>query len=274
MDDYIIDMMNSEAERRLADMLNITYDELNSLSFEIETDQSDDGLIYRYRVEFSDDSPNEILNKIERLEKNGRTVHLEPWELDSEYDYDEQFEAIIENKNYLEKFETEISNLETLVLLKIPDDVLKSILNRQIYIGVIGTMETFLSEAFLNLTFDNDIYFRNFIETHPEFKQRKFELREIFAENEKLRETAKKVIIDTIFHNLPSVSLMFKDTFQIEFPQIKIVYEHVLKRHDLVHRNGKTKEGLIVETDDIAIDQLIKDVRQFVLEIASILKLN
>lgn len=264
-----IEMQEQESDRHLADLLGITYDELTELDYEIETDESKDGLVYNYRVEFdTDNSPKNILQKIKNLE-DGCRVYLQPWDLEQDYDYEEQYDAITENKEYLQKFRDELSNLKSLNALAVPDKSLKDILTRQLYISVIGTMETFLSDAFINLTNDKDEFFRNFIETHPEFKKRKFELREIFEEYDKLKETAKVVMLDTIYHNLPSVSQMFKDTFKIDFPSIKEVYECVLKRHDLVHRNGKTKDGTPVEPDENALNELIKKVSEFVEEIAN-----
>ena len=266
-----MEMQEQEDDRRIAKILEISYDDLMELEYEIETDQSKDGLIYNYRIEFSEDSPKEILEKISRLE-DGCRVYLQPWELDEEYDYDEQFDAITENKEFVQKYKDEIANLEVLTHLKMPDEVLKAVLNRQMFIGIIGTMETFLADVFINLTFDNDKYFRNFIETHPEFQKRKFELKEIFEQSDKLKETAKKVMLDTIYHNLPTVREMYRDTFEIDFPKIKEAYEYVLKRHDLVHRNGKTKEGEIVVTDEKAIEGLIKTVNELVFGVAE--KLN
>ena len=266
--DKAIEMHEQEGDRHLADLLGITYEDIIELVYEIETDQSNDGLVYNYRVEFdTDNSPNHILRKIKNIEEGCR-VYLQPWEFDQEYDYDEQFEAITENKEYLQKFRDEIKNLKALNNLELQDDVLKGILTRQLYISVIGTMETFLADAFINLTNDNEEYFRNFIETHPEFKKRKFELREIFEEYDKIKETAKIIMLDTIYHNLRIVSLMFKDTFKIEFPSISEVYECVLKRHDLVHRNGKTKEGDPVDTDETAVNELIIKVSFFIDEIS------
>lgn len=264
-----IEMQKQESDRHLADLLGITYDELTELDYELEIDQSKDGLIYNYRVEFDvDNSPKHILKKIKNLE-DGCRVYFQPWDFDEEYDYEEQYEAITENKDYLQKFKDEIANLQALNSLKIPDEVLKAILHRQLFISVIGTMETFLADAFINLTNENEEYLKNFIETHPEFKKQKFELREVFEEYSKIKETAKKVMLDTIYHNLPIVSQMFADTFKIEFPRIKDVYEYVLKRHDLVHRNGKTKEGETVITDETTISELIDKVTIFINDIAT-----
>ncbi|NLP59413.1 hypothetical protein HGB55_14650 [Lutibacter sp. B1] len=256
---------------RLAKILGITYDEFISLDSKIETNESKDNLIYNYRIEFYEDSPKEILEKINKLEE-GRRVYIEPWELNQEYDYDEQFDAITENKDFIKKYQNEIENLEILSKLGVPFNELKTVLNRQIFIGIIGAMETFLSDVFINLTFDNEKYFRNFIESHPEFQKRKFELREIFEQSEKLEETAKRIMLDTIYHNLPTVRKMYKDTFKIDFPDIKKSYELVLQRHDLVHRNGSTKSGELVITDTVAIKELIKTVNTLVYDIAK--KLN
>ena len=48
---------------------------------------------------------------------------------------------------------------------------------------------------------------------------------------------------DVIYHDLPKVSGMFRDALGIELPNIGEIYKSVFIRHDLVHRNGKTKDG-------------------------------
>jgi len=263
MKDWLIDTQEQSEGIQLAKILGITYDELNQLDYEIETDESNEGLIYRYRFELTGNSPKQIIQKINRLQ-DGKRVYLEPWELDNEFDYDLQFEAITDDKNFLNKFQQEIANLNLLLQIEIAEPDLRNILNRQVFIGIIGTMETFLSDVFINLVFDKDAYFRNFVKTHPEFQKRKFELRDIFEESDKLEETAKKIMLDTIYHNLPVVKEMYEDTFEIKFPSIKEVYKYVFQRHDLVHRNGKTKDGEIVETDKAAISDLTTKVAELI----------
>jgi hypothetical protein len=80
-------------------------------------------------------------------------------------------------------------------------------------------------------------------------------------------------MLDTIYHNLPKASIMYRDTFEIDFPKIQNAYKYVLKRHDLVHRNGKTKEGKIVVTDEKAIEELIKTINELVYGVAENLNL-
>lgn len=266
-----IAMREREDEQHLASKFGISYVELCQLDYVIETDESDDGVIYNYRIVFNERNPKSILEKISGLDSNN-TVNMSPWEFDDDHEYTEEFEAIIENSEYLNDFNTNIGNLES--LLTIPTTVaLKEILHRQIYISIISTLETFLSSSFINLTFESEDNFKRFVQTHPDFRHQKFELREIFEKQEKLNEIAQKVMLDTIYHNLPTVRNMFVDTFNITFPDISSVYKAVLTRHDLVHRNGFTKEEEPVIVNEDNIKTLIKDVKDFVHKLSLELKL-
>jgi len=272
--EMMIERQQEEFEKKLADILGITYDELSEIGYEIETNESKDGLIYNYIIEFPEDSSSEILDKINGLEDRKR-VWLQPWELyeDNDY-YDEQYEAILQNHQFYNNFQTEIQNLQKLNGLEIEDSNLHKILKRQIYIGCIGTLETFLSDTFINLTANDDEYFKNFVKSHPEFRQRKFELREIFEQTDKLKDTAKKVMIDTIYYDLPKVREMYRATFKIDFPEIKEIVKYVLRKHDLVHRNGKTKENEFVILDKEIVDKVLRKITEFVDELADKLNLK
>lgn len=268
--EVLIEKQQARLDEKLADYLGISYDELLMLGYEIDTNESKDGLIYNYIIQFSNESPQEILDKIGV--KDGGWTYIEPWVLDSsdEYYYEDQYEAIIDNHEVYSSFEKEINNLRKLNLIKV-DEELSSILKRQIFVGAIGTLETFLSDTFINLVISEDEYFKNFIKNHPEFKKRKFELRDIFDETEKLKDTAKKVMLDTIYHDLPKVREMYRNTFAIEFPRIDKVMKLVLKRHDLVHRNGKTKEGETVKLGNSEITNSLNDIANFAKSLAEML---
>ena len=272
MKDYLIDLDETYQERKLATILGISFDELMQTSYTIDPDESKEGLVYSYHIDFNlEKSSEEVLAKISRLE-NGHSVYLEPGELE-ESDY--EFDAITADKNFLEKYSEEILNLDLLTALHIPEDeILQAVLLRQIFIGIIGTLEAFLSDVFINLTIDNDEYFRNFIESHPSFKSTKFELSEIFNQSERLKETAKKVMLDTIYHKLESVSRMYSGTFKIEFPSITELSKYISMRHDLVHRNGRTKEGEIVVINKEVLTDLSNKVEILVYDLAAELNLK
>lgn len=267
----MIEIQQERKDQELAKKLGITYDELLDLDYEIDTEESDDGLIYNYIIKFREDAPREILDKINGIDENNY-VWLPFWELENEDYYDEQYDAIIADKNSLLKFHEEVEGLKRLNELELEDKSLEAILKRQIFIGVIGTFETFLSDTFITLTMGSDKYFRSFVETYPEFGQRKFELRHLFVEQHRIKETAKKVMLDIIYHDLRKVSNMYAETFKISFPEIAPLMRSILTRHDLVHRNGKNKDGKDVVIDNATISELIEKVNIFVMEIAE--KLN
>lgn len=268
----MIEMQKEKSDIELAKKLGISYDELLEVDYEIDTEESEDGLIYNYIIKFSDDAPREILDKIQGIDEDDH-VWMPSWELDNDDYYEEQYEAIIANKKFLVKFQEEIENLEHLNEIDLVDKNLETILKRQIFSSVIGTMETFLSDTFINLTMDNVNYLKNFVETYPEFKQRKFELRHLFVEEGRIKETVKKVLLDIIYHDLPKISNMYASTFKIEFPKIGLLMKSILTRHDLVHRNGKTKDGKDIIVDKSKIIELIEKVKEFVAEIANSLNI-
>ncbi len=265
----MIERQQEELEKKLAGILGISYEELSEIGYEIETNKSKDGLLYNYIIEFPNDSNPDILDKINGLEDRKR-VWLQSWELyEEDYYYDEQYEAILQNYQFYNSFESEIQNLKRLNDFEISDASLQQIMRRQVYIGVIGTLETFLSETLINLTVNNEDYFKNFVKSNPDFRQRKFKLTEIFDQKEKLRDTVKKVMLDTIYYNLPKVREMYRSTFQIDFPEIKEVFKYVLTRHDLVHRNGKTKENKMVPLSKEIVDEVILKTKIFAKELAT-----
>ena len=67
---------------------------------------------------------------------------------------------------------------------------------------------------------------------------------------------------------------MYVATFDIEFPDIAELSKFVTSRHDLVHRNGKTKEGNEVIVTPEMITELISYVIAFVEEISEKLQLR
>lgn len=251
----------------LADMLSIHEDVLYDSDFVVNSEIDENGIVKHYTIEFADGSAEEIENYIDL--EDGFKITLEKWFFESPYNYydKDEYQSLITANDLLDKFHLEIENLQSLMKIEIKDDSLSDILNKQIFIGIIGIMESYLAELFIKSVFGNDQYFRNFVETHPEFAKQKFELRQIFNKSEGLKEKSKKIILDQIYHNLPTVSRMFEDTFKISFPSISVVYQYVLKRHDLVHRNGRTKGGQDVKTDVPEINSLMGEVVQFIEQI-------
>ena len=169
-------------------------------------------------------------------------------------------------------FNQDLDNIISLLKIKPSDKNLKKLFHRQLYSSVIGIMETYLSDAFINTVFQSKDNLKQFFKTFKEFKKERIAVSNFFEFEEKAESFAKKAMLDVIYHNLPKVSGMYKDTFDVEFPKSEELYKAVSKRHDFVHRNGKDKNGNEVIVDSSMIEKLVDDIRVFVTEIDAQIK--
>jgi hypothetical protein len=140
-------------------------------------------------------------------------------------------------------------------------------INNMLYANVITALETYLCDSFIEKATSSNELFRKFVETFHEFHREKFELNELFRVHDEIRDKAIRAMRDVIYHDLPKVSGMYQDTFGIEFPKFGEIYKSVFIRHDLVHRNGKSKDGNKHQIKQSDIDALCEMVDNFVEEL-------
>lgn len=79
-----------EQDQRLAEHLGLTVDELHTLSPAIDTNESSDGLIYCYILNFDRDSPKKLLTKVVGLSPGSLTMQVELGVFDADDSDDEQ----------------------------------------------------------------------------------------------------------------------------------------------------------------------------------------
>jgi len=75
-------------------------------------------------------------------------------------------------------------------------------------------------------------------------------------------------MLEVIYQNLGKVQKMYESTFGINFPDIKELSTAVGVRHDLVHRNGKNKEGELTVISVETIETLLINIIDFVEQIS------
>jgi len=220
--------------------------------------------------------PNLYTKNMGLLGLNSRTgTWQESWQADeTEQDYTnkEELEAILSNTDFHRTFLDEIASLRVLNQLRVPEQKAKKTLSRNLYVGVIACLETYLSDAFINTVLSRETYLNSFIGTFKDFKDQKFSLNELPDLFSKKEEIAKKAMLEVIYHNLPKVSKMYEATLNIVFPKFSEIQKSVLIRHDLAHRNGKTKDGTEIIVNNLMVDDIISKVESFISEIDQKLK--
>lgn len=65
----------------------------------------------------------------------------------------------------------------------------------------------------------------------------------VFKAWEGLDAKVKAYLVEIVWHHLPRIKPMFRDALGVEFPKADALFQAVLVRHDIVHRNGKKKGG-------------------------------
>lgn len=185
--------------------------------------------------------------------------------LDPDEPDDNQLDAILSNTEFYQTFSEEIQSLRVLNKTVIPDDKAQKSLKRQIYIGTITCLETYLSDAFINTVLSNREYLNSFFSTFKDFKKQQISMSDLFINLDKAEEIAKEAMSSKVsYHDLPKVREMYKATLNISFPKFGEIMKYINTRHDLVHRNGKTTDSNKILIDDKIIDQVISDIENFV----------
>lgn len=221
---------------------------------------------YDPEEELQDEFDGLISDKV--IEELARELRDISWEWTRHPDYDDIddyfFESIAQTTEHHESFNEAINNVEHLLT---PDtiDLRKKYLLRLLYVNVITILETYLSDLFISAVGNDKSLLRRFVETTPKFKSEKISVSEVFKAVEEIEKKARSYLTDVVWHHLSRVKPMFKDTLDIEFPtNMGILFKAVLVRHDLVHRNGKKKDGGEHDISVETITELIKEAKEFV----------
>lgn len=270
--ELMIERYNDYVTDALAEHWGMDYYELAKHDYDLIENQTKDGVITGFTVNFHKDVPKEFLTRIPGVD--GRKVKVVPSIVIDAEPYKYEFGAITGTSRLLENFEKEIVNLRRLNKLDLGNEDLESVIRRQVYIASITTMETFLSETFVKVVTDSEIFMEKFVRSHPAFKERKFTLDQVYDKYNSIADIAKKTMLETIYHDLVKVRMMYSTTLNITFPSVGDVMRCVKVRHDLVHRNGKSNVGYIHTINRSTVENTIKIVEKLVYDLAETMGLS
>ena len=240
-------------------------------------DSSEGGYIYIWggpyeaddvlRDEFDGMVSNETIQECAReLDDEGGCVD---WaRIPTEKDYDQSLiESSSQNVDFYLSFQAAINNIKAILNCEFGVG-LNGILYRMAFVNVISTLEAFLTDAFMNTVLPNSNAVRKLVETSPEFRERKFLMADIFSRYGGLLEEVKEYLIGLPYHNLAKVGEMYKATLDVVFPhRVGDLFKAIQLRHDLVHRNGKRKDGSNISLTKDEVLGLVGLVEKFVIEI-------
>src|SRR5579863_9313549 len=176
-------------------------------------------------------------------------------------DYDDYLlETIAPSSEHSERFTGSIASIRKLVKTPINPDQ-EQFFRRMLYASVITALETYMSDRFVSSITNNPEKLRKFVETFPTFQKESMKVSDTFKKSGSLEREVKLILLgEILWHRLIIVSKMFKSTFDVDFPEPKVLAEllrAVEVRHDLIHRSGKNKDGVEHAITPWDIEQLI-----------------
>jgi len=121
---------------------------------------------------------------------------------------------------------------------------------------------------------NNENILIKFVQTFKDFENKKIDFNKIFEIIPNIRDIVKKELLELLYHNLPKISGIYKDTLDIQFPSIKEVMKLINIRHDLIHRNGKNKDGNVIEISKEKLIDTISTIKKFISDIEDQIQLT
>ena len=257
--------LEEQSNKELASILGISYDELCQLEWDVDTNESSDGLIYDYIYTFRDDSNLEILKKIQGIDIEGRYVYLQPWEFESDYCESDYYESEIawdiESSEQLSVLENHLNSIINLTKIVV-DEPTKIDLFVMLHAHIVAAMEKFLSATFIHEVANSGDLIRKLLETDPKIGEKKLTLKYIYKEHKKIETIVAEYLKDLTFHRLKKTKEMYKQVLDIDFENIGWFFKAIKVRHHCVHRAGSDKEGKRVNITKESIIKLVDDCKE------------
>lgn len=155
----------------------------------------------------------------------------------------------------------------TLDKIDIFDDGAREILYRSLYVGLISAFEAYLSDTLISKVMRKENYKRKFVENSLQMQKTKFSLSEFYEIQAELDKMVVERLREIIYHNLSVVEKLYKAVLNVEFQSYGEIAKCVLIRHDIVHRNGRDKDGNLVNVTKKDVKELAQHVSDFIKDI-------
>lgn len=133
-----------------------------------------------------------------------------------------------------------------------------------LFSSIITSLEVYLSDALKYNLKSNNKFLIKFVETFRDFKDVKCDFNDIFNLCDAIDNKVEDMLMSLLYHNLPKIQGVYRDTFDIRFLDIGALMRSVSIRHDLVHRNGKTNDGICHNITKDKVLELCTQVASFV----------
>lgn len=198
-----------------------------------------------------------LKSKCPECENEIKTIRLHGYMLDNSSSLTKHYKLFIKN----------LYSIETIVKeADFKRDSHNKTFLRLAYSSIITSLEAYLSDFFRERVMESEEVMIKLFRHALELKNKKISLEDAFHFSDKKHKVAEDYIHEVIWHNLGKVGHLYKLVLSIDFDKTlkEEICRHIDIRHDVVHRNGRSKSGVIQRIDAPKIKACIDTVKTFV----------
>lgn len=182
-------------------------------------------------------------------------------------DYDEDFGVEVEDAK--QPFTALSSRLDQIrELLTLTGSGAGTLLAQRLaYSAVITALESYLWET-MTYAVDNDPkVVKNIITKFDHFSKQNLPLGAIYVKMDALESMVKGYLQNTVWHRWDDVKILFERALGITPPPFTPFDEPTVKRHDIIHRSGQTKDGAPITVTAEDAEELMIEVTGFAIDL-------
>jgi hypothetical protein len=148
-----------------------------------------------------------------------------------------------------------------------------AVIQRMIFAETISSMEAYLGDTLISAVLANPKAMQRLTIRDKDLSEEKVSLNAILANPNVVSDKIRVHLKGLLYHNLPKVAAIFRIALEVNiFPNedLKVrLLKFVQLRHDVVHRNGKDKNGEELSFPAEWVMEAMEDVRMFVQNVQS-----
>lgn len=156
---------------------------------------------------------------------------------------------------------------------ELPQEI-KDNLYRLLYANIISKLEAFLCDTIVNYVLSCEAHKRRFVQKYEPLAKQNFQMSAIYAKYENLDKIIKGALTSIVYHDIELVRKLYKKVADIELPKTKTIEDAILIRHDIVHRNGKDKDGKLHTVTRTDVETLSDYVLDFIYEVDNLVAIK
>ena len=186
-------------------------------------------------------------------------IEWAPIEQPGDYDHG-LFDAVSQNWQAEQTLNEALVAIDSLLAAPVAEP-LDATHRRLLFANAISALETFLSDTFINRVFGNEALLQTYIDYEPKFRERKVAYRDVLREAPRVTEEARKEVLNVVWHNLGKVKPMYEHVLGVDLGDLGPIAEAIQIRHDIVHRNGRRRDGALVVVELKDVLGLIRNIQ-------------